>query len=133
MRILNFTQFLETEEAKQGDPFVSLTTVIGMSPKDALKALEVPQYVADKSAGIRQIAATVADLKPQLNRGKLVGSKLKINPSVTAKTGSVPVYIRSSLNKNNNNIISGYIKPDDTNDLATLGFPKTSTGGISGI
>lgn len=135
MYILNFKTFLNEQESgnnSQGGPFDSLITVVGMSPKDAKKVLEVPQYIASKVNGKNQISAAVANLNPNLFRGKLVGSKVSIDPRITNKTGSNPVYIKNALLKQRLNKITGSISPNDTGDIATLGFPVAGAGGVTG-
>lgn len=133
MDSLNFKMFLQEQEAEksQGGPFDALQTVVGMSPKDAAKVLEVPSYIADKVAGDKQIAATVGNMKPRMVRGKLIGAKITINPRITQKTGSNPIYIKNAVLKQGLDKIIGAISANTTGDLATLGFPSTGAGGVA--
>lgn len=134
MDVLNFKMFLQEDEAankNQGGPFDALQTVVGMSAKDAAKVLEVPSYIADKVTGGKQIAATVANMKPKMKRGKLVGAEIAIDPRITQKTGSNPVYIKNAVLKQGLKKISGEIDPNTVGDIATLGFPSTGAGGVT--
>lgn len=122
MQHLNFKAFLEMEENedpkdKQGDFITSLTSVLGINPKNVVDVLKgvSPIMMSQKVFDKRQIGVAPCNVEP---------NKAKSGAKITILGDESPyVYINGRKNKNSNKKIKAFVDRDGMNSLYTLGFP----------
>ena len=131
MLYLNFKEFIEADEndpnKDKGDPLTALTTVVGIDPKNIADALKGGSYLLNKVINGKQYNTVIADIEPKMVGNTFVGAKFKVAPKNISQTTAV--YIKNSRNKNARDPESGWIKPNETDDLIMGGFPSAAGGG----